>query len=179
MFSDFKYSFLFLGKFLLVYFCANLLYGVYIDSFQDTPDPITYWVTDQTSMVQNILGIESSIQVNEGKKSISMRHQDDGVINVFEGCNGINVMIVFVAFLVAYGGSLTRMIWFLPLGLMIIHLFNLLRIMLLFVAAQQNTRYFYYIHKYFFTAALYLVVIVLWIIWVTRWSTKQTKSVEH
>lgn len=175
MFKDFKYSFLFLGKFLAVYFCGNLLYGLYIDSFKNAPDPITYLVTQQTSQVQNRLGMPSSIEVNDGKKSISMRQDGDGVINVFEGCNGVNVMIVFVAFMVAFGGSVKQMIWFVPLGLVIIHLFNLLRIILLYVAAQQNSQYFYYIHKYFFTAALYLVVIALWIIWVTKLNN-QTKT---
>ncbi len=179
MFRDFKYSFLFLGKFLAIYFCANILYGVFIDSYVAQPDPITYWVTNQTSHVQNILGIASSIEINEGKKSISMKNNGERVINVFEGCNGLNVMIVFVAFLVAYGGYPKRMLWFLPLGLLVIHLFNLLRIILLYVAAQQNTHYFYYIHKYFFTAALYLVVIVLWIIWVMKLSTNRTKEIEQ
>ncbi len=176
MLKDFKYSFLFLGKFLAVYFCCNILYGIFIDSYINQPDPITYWVTAQTSSVQNAFGVESSIEINEGKKSISMKDKGDGVINVFEGCNGVNVMIVFIAFLIAFGGSLKRMIWFLPLGLLIIHAFNLLRIILLYVAAQQNTRYFYYIHKYFFTAALYLVVIVLWIVWVNMLSEKKSKA---
>lgn len=178
MFKDFRYSFLFLGKFLLVYFGANLLYGFYIDSFQHAPDTITYWVSDQISQVQNLMGIESSIKVNEGKKSISMRHNGDSVINVFEGCNGVNVMIVFVAFMIAFGGSTKRMIWFVPAGLFIIHIFNLLRIILLYLAAQHNSQYFYYIHKYFFTAVLYLVVIGLWIIWVTRLSIEQPKKVD-
>jgi exosortase family protein XrtF len=179
MFKDFKYSFLFLGKFLLVYFGANLLYGVFIDSFQNDPDPITYWVTNQTSHVQNLLGVESSVEANEGKRSISMQNNGDGVINVFEGCNGINVMIVFVAFMIAFGGSAKRLIWFVPLGLLIVHLFNLLRIILLYVAAQHNSQYFYYIHKYFFTAALYLVVIALWIIWVMKLANKTNTQVEQ
>lgn len=179
MFNEFKYSFLFLGKFLLIYFGANLLYGFYIDSFQNTPDPITYWVAEQTSQAQSVFGVESSIQINDGIKSISMRNEGDGVINVFEGCNGVNVMIVFVAFMMAYGGSTKRMIWFLPLGLLIIHLFNLLRVALLYYAAQQNTQYFYYIHKYFFTAALYVVVVGLWIIWVSKLGVNQTKKGEN
>jgi len=27
-------------------------------------------------------------------------------------------------------------------------------------------RYFYYVHKYIFTAAIYVIVFVLWILWV-------------
>jgi len=163
----------------VIYFVGNILYGIYIDSYINTPDPITYWVTEQTSDLQNAFGGESSIKVNEGIKSISMRYKGDGVVNVFEGCNGVNVMIVFVAFLVAYGGSVKRMVWFLPLGLFVIHLFNLFRIFLLYVAAQHKSQYFYYIHKYFFTAALYVVVIGLWILWVAKLSTKQSQQVEE
>lgn len=178
MFNDFKYAFLFLGKFLVIYFAGNILYGIFIDSYINQPDPITYWVTHQTCDVQNAFGVNSTMKANEGIKSISMENNGVGVINVFEGCNGVNVMIVFVAFLVAYGGSTKRMIWFLPVGLVIIHLFNLLRIILLYVAAQQNTQYFYYIHKYFFTAALYVVVIVLWVFWV-KISDTQTREGER
>lgn len=179
MLKDFKYSFLFLGKFLAVYFCGNLLYGLYIDSFKNSPDPITYWVTNQTSQIQRQCNVPSSIQVNEGKKSISMRYDGKGAINVFEGCNGINVMIVFVAFMVAFGGPIKQWLWYVPFGLLMIHLFNLLRIILLYAVAQNNSPYFYYVHKYFFTAALYLVVMGLWIIWVAKLGTKQTKGIEN
>ena len=178
MFSDFKYSFWFLGKFLAVYFCGNILYGIFIDSYSDQPDPITYWVTHQTSDIQKSFGVNSSIKINEGIRSISMRNDGEGVVNVFEGCNGVNVMIVFVAFLVAYGGPPKRLLWFLPLGLLIIHLFNILRIILLYDAAHRSSEYFYYIHKYVFTAALYVVVIGLWIFWVSRLSSKPVRHVE-
>ncbi len=179
MFKDFKYSFLFLGKFLVIYFVGNILYGIFIDAYVDTPDPITYWVTAQTSNIQNAFGGQSSIKINDGIKSISMRYNGEGVVNVFEGCNGVNVMIVFVAFIIAYGGSIKRMLWFLPVGLLVIHFFNLLRIILLYVTAQHHNQYFYYIHKYFFTAALYIVVVGLWILWVAKLSTKPTQYIEE
>jgi len=80
------------------------------------------------------------------------------ILSVYEGCNGINVMIVFVAFLAAFGGSLKKMSWFLPAGIILIHLSNLARIILLYFVAVGYRHYFYYVHKYIFTAVIYMMV---------------------
>jgi exosortase family protein XrtF len=88
------------------------------------------------------------------------------ILRVYEGCNGINVMIVFVAFLFAFQGLSRRGSVFILIGLMIIHLANLLRIVLLFWVAKEYQIYFYYVHKYIFTAILYVIVLLLWWVWV-------------
>jgi exosortase family protein XrtF len=90
---------------------------------------------------------------------------------VYEGCNGLNVMIIFVAFLVAFGPIGRTLAWFIPLGLFIIHLVNLARIGLLFWVSLYMPKYMYFTHKYFFTAILYVVVFVLWIWWVRRYAS--------
>ena len=43
------------------------------------------------------------------------------VLAIYEGCNGINVMIIFVAFLVAFGPLNKALLWFVPVGLIILH----------------------------------------------------------
>jgi exosortase family protein XrtF len=103
--------------------------------------------------------------------------KNDGlvVINVYEGCNGINVIIVFVAFLVAFGGPPKSLVLFGIGGIVLIHLFNLARIAFLFFLALSNSRSFYYYHKYLFTATLYGVVFLLWAVWVLKF-TKDQKS---
>ena len=87
-------------------------------------------------------------------------------MNIYEGCNAINVVIVFVAFMFAFSGPAKKLSWFIPLGIGIIYIANLLRVGLLFWVAQHYQRYFYYLHKYIFTALIYLVVLVLWGVWI-------------
>ena len=77
-------------------------------------------------------------------------------------------MIVFVAFLVAFGGQRKKLSWFLPAGMVIIHLSNIARIALLYFVAVGYQHYFYYVHKYVFTAAIYVIVFLLWVIWVVK-----------
>lgn len=166
--KDFRPALLFLARFLAVYVIGNVLYGLYIESFGDEVDAVTRVVTEQTSALLRGTGEETSTGDRAGRPIVLLMNSTEGtVLNVFEGCNGLNVMIVFVAFLAAFGGPLKMMAWFIPAGLVVIHVFNLLRIGLLYYVATQFEHYFYFFHKYLFTAILYAVVFGLWVVWVT------------
>ena len=167
---EFKPALVFLGKFLALYLIGNILYGLYVESYGDRPDAITSTVTSQTSAVLDVLGYQSSYQDVATQPKVALMDAGTIVLYVFEGCNGINVMIVFVAFLFAFGGRLKRFLIFLPIGLLVIHLFNLVRVAFLFYLAQTNSTQFYYYHKYLFTATLYAVVFILWYFWVAQFN---------
>jgi len=171
--KEFKPALTFLGTFLALYFIGNIVYGLFIESYGQRPDAITRTVTAQTSAVLDILGYHTSMDDHPAAPKIALREAGEVVINVYEGCNGINVIIVFVAFLFAYGGQVRTLAVFLPVGVLIIHIFNLLRVGLLFHLALNNSSQFYYYHKYFFTATLYAVVFGLWALWVIRYHERR------
>ena len=79
-------------------------------------------------------------------------------------------MIIFLAFLFAFGPVNRALLWFAPAGLLILHAMNLARIVLLFWVSLYLPKFMYFTHKYFFTAILYVVVFVLWVWWVRRFS---------
>lgn len=164
--KEFKPALLFLAKFLGLYFTANILYGIYIESYDRAPDPITRVVTSQTSSILNAIGYNATYHDIPEARKIALKEESDVVLYVYEGCNGINVAIVFMAFLFAFGGPIKNLFVFLLSGLLMVHLFNLLRIGLLFYLALNNASQFYYYHKYLFTSTLYFVVFALWAVWV-------------
>lgn len=176
MLKEFKPSILFLVRFLVIYFVGNVLYGLYVESFDNTADSITTIVTTQSSGLLNLLGSNTSAVKNSQGPTVFIETSEKIALSVFEGCNGVNVMIIFVAFVVAFGGPWKKMLWFIPAGLAVIHASNLLRIALLFFVSEHYSEYFYYVHKYFFTAILYLVVFILWVIWVVRFNVRQKKA---
>ena len=173
MIREFRPALMFLGKFLAIYFVGNILYGVYIESKGNRPDGITRMVTYQSAWLLEVFGYDTQVEDHADAPKVLLKNEGQRVLNVYEGCNGINVMVVFVAFLFAFGGSKKKLAVFLPSGVLIIHFFNLLRVGLLFYLALNNARHFYYYHKYFFTATLYLVVFALWAIWVTWFNEKR------
>ena len=178
MWQEFKPAFRFLFVFLGLYLAGNIFYGLWIGSFHGLPDSATRAVTFQTSGLLNQMGYHTTVTDNGQGPTVFLGNDVKFILNVYEGCNGINVMIVFVAFLAAFGGSIKNLIWFLPAGIVLIHLSNLARIILLYFVAVGYHHYFYYVHKYVFTAAIYMVVFVLWIIWVKiNGKQKEAKAV--
>ncbi len=176
MIKEFKPALLFLAKFLGVYFLGNIVYGLYIESFGNIADPMTAWVSEQTVVFLKLLDLNSETLVDDFAPKIRLLLDDHSVLSIYEGCNGLNVMIIFVAFLVAYTGNTKRLLWFIPFGLLVTHLMNLGRIILLFFVAEYYEDYLYFTHKYLFTAAIYLVILVLWYWWIVSLSKKKDET---
>jgi exosortase family protein XrtF len=167
----------FLGIFLGVYLIGNLLYGFYIESNYPLADHVTQMVSNQSSWLINLsVGKSTQDVLSEVSPVVLILENGKMVLRVYEGCNGINVMIVFVAFLFSFGGISRQGIWFMLAGILIIHMANLCRIAMLFWVAKEYQSYFYYVHKYLFTAALYVIVIVLWWGWIFRLLNKKNLS---
>ncbi|HLZ17075.1 MAG TPA: exosortase family protein XrtF [Cyclobacteriaceae bacterium] len=167
MWNEFKPAIRFVLMFVGLYLMGNLVYGLYISSLGNTPDEITDLVSGQSAWVlNNLLGYDVNAVLNSAGPTVFLKTGQRVVLNVYEGCNGINVFIVFAAFIIAFSGSRRSALWFIPLGILILHACNLLRIAFLYWTAVNLQRYFYYVHKYIFTAFIYAVVFVLWMIWV-------------
>jgi exosortase family protein XrtF len=175
--AEVKPALRFLGIFLGCYIVLSVLYGFWIESLGKVPDAMTSEVSREVVAILNTLGVEASQEPNPSGPTVFVFDGAKKVLNVFEGCNGLNVMIVFLSFVLAYGGRRERVLWFIPAGFLVIHLANLGRILWLFWLSAFNERLFYYFHKYFFTAAIYVIVFMLWWFWVTRWNG--TSSVRH
>lgn len=168
--KEFKPTLLFLGKFVAVYFSGNILYGIWIESLGNYPDAITIVVTDQSRDLLNLFFDNVTSVISLSQPIVSLLIDSQVVVSVFEGCNGVNVVIVFLSFLLAYGGTLKKLFLFSIAGVVGIHIMNLIRIMLLFFIAYSHPSYLYFTHKYLFTGIIYSFTFALWYLWVTKYS---------
>lgn len=164
--QKFKPALRFLMLFLGSYLVANILYGIFIESYKPSPDPLTISVSNQTSSLLALFGDDVNTVINTEAPNILIVKDGKTILRVFEGCNGINVMIVFGCFLLAFGGRPIAVGLYFLMGCLVLHLANLARVLLLFYTAIHRPLFFYYFHKYFFTAALYAVVFALWLVWI-------------
>ncbi len=165
---EFGPSIWFLVRFLVIYLAGNLLYGLYVNSYVPEPDPVTVFVSEQTSAILTFLGEENWTLSEGAGKGVLVYNQEQRVLSVYEGCNGLNVFIIFLAFLLSYGRLRKALLWFVPMGLVLIHLFNLARIALLYHVTLYYPDYTYFTHKYLFTAIIYGVIFLLWLWWVVK-----------
>ena len=163
--SRFKSVFGFIGRFFLVYLVGNLLYGWMVMSWRPVADPVTREVTREVVLVLNQLGFETHTVDHRSKPNINIVLNQRPIVAVYEGCSGLNVMIVWLAFLIAMGPWNFRLVWFTVAGMVVIHMMNLVRLVALFEVSLYWPQHFFFIHKYLFTAFLYVFVFLGWVLW--------------
>lgn len=166
--QEYKQVIIFLVKFLGIYIVGNIVYGMYVTAYEPAPDPVTHSVTWQASELLTLSGWPSQILDYVRHGTTAILFEGKPIVSVYEGCNGINVLIIFIGFVLAMGPNNRSTVWFLISGAIVIHLFNLARIVLLFWVAMYLPDFLYFSHKYLFTAFIYLVVLLLWIYWVRK-----------
>lgn len=173
MYKEFKPTILFLVKFIALYLAGNLLYGAYVTHFTPEVDPATHWVSQNATAIISLSGLPVSCENFDHHPTTLILENGKTILSVYEGCNGINIMVIFISFLLAFGPMRKTLVWFIPTGLLIIYLFNQLRILLLFVIARNHSKLMYFTHKYVLTTMLFAVIFVLWIWWIKKYAKRQ------
>lgn len=190
MWQEFKPTVFFLLKFFVLYLGLSTAYGLYIGAYESDAkvDPATRVVARHCSGSAGLLGYQTQIVEDDHLRRESLPEQtydslwfdDIYAVSVEEGCNGLNVMILFVSFVIAFGGSWRAMLWFIPAGLLFIHLANLGRLLFLsLMNVEWGGRGFHFFHKYGFTAVLYLAILVLWYLWVMYLNAKKAPKAKQ
>jgi exosortase family protein XrtF len=98
----------------------------------------------------------------------------DGSNGVWIGseCNAISLFILFAVFVVWYPGYQKSKWWFIPFGIVTIHLLNILRVAALAIIALYKPAVLDFNHTYTFTFMVYAYIFLLWVWWVNRFSNK-------
>jgi exosortase family protein XrtF len=104
----------------------------------------------------------------------------DGTSGVWIGdpCNGFSLFALFVIFMITYPGPWKQKWWFTLVGIVIIHLVNVLRITALAILVKVNPDWLYFNHNYTFTIIVYSVVFLLWWIWAKKFAAHWLKQIE-
>jgi exosortase family protein XrtF len=105
----------------------------------------------------------------------------DGSNGVWIGgpCNGITLMFLFAIFVIAYPGNFKNKLWYVPLGIIIVHTINIMRIVGLALIAYYDYSYLDFNHTYTFTFLAYSVVFGLWMLWVNKFSKESKIEKQH
>lgn len=98
----------------------------------------------------------------------------DGTHGLWIGdpCNGLTLFALFTGFVLAYPGPWKQKAWYIPLGIITIHILNVLRIAALAMIVYHfpDPQVLDFNHTYTFTIIVYGYVFLLWYLWATRFS---------
>ncbi len=94
------------------------------------------------------------------------------MIYINSGCSGLKQMLQFAILMMVFPGPWMKKLWFIPLGVFIMHLTNLFRVVGLAVVMNNWPQYWDFSHDYFFRPIFYLVIFLLWVFWVEKMKKK-------
>jgi len=98
----------------------------------------------------------------------------DGSTGVWIGdpCNGISLFALFTIFMLAYPGPVLKKLWYIPMGLIVIHFVNIIRIVALTIIVYKDPSWLEFNHNYTFYVFVYSAVFILWYLWAFKLSGK-------
>lgn len=166
LFYQYRPFLLFLSKFFLSYLILTLFYRLYLSIFIDKLDYITTNVSYSTKKILNFFGQQTSIVEDVGSKQYQLYLNGKYLARIIEGCNSMSVIILFIAFVIAFKGKFRHTVIFIFLGSMLIYLLNILRIALLVILVNNYPTQEPFLHGVLFPSIIYGVVFLLWLYWV-------------
>jgi exosortase/archaeosortase family protein len=120
-----------------------------------------------TWVVTNIL----NIRITEVNNAFFCENGAGLVLN--ESCSGIKQILQFALLMLIFPGPWKHKAWFIPLGMVVVHFTNVLRIVILTVVAEHWPTNIQYMHDNWVRIMFYVVIFAMWLIWVEKIDDKK------
>ena len=176
---QYKSFLLFLGKFGFTYLVLLLVYQLYLGQYNELlfeVDGFTKSVAAQVKQTLLFFDSEVASYVMPNQPSVMIQFHGKNIARIVEGCNAISVIILFIAFVIAFTGKRKTTFLFVLLGSLLIHGMNVGRIALLVFLIYHFPAQEPLLHGVIFPLIIYGSVFILWIIWVNKFSLHATKN---
>jgi len=147
-------------------FWANQLHYVPIRDFmRSSQEWMANGVFNQSVwLIQHLLGIE----ITTNYETNHMQFLNDGYMSINNSCSGLKQIMQFVILMMVFPGPWKRKLWFIPMGIVVVHLTNLFRITGLSVVITTIPDYWKFCHDYIFRPIFYVMIFSMWVWWVER-----------
>lgn len=178
LFRKYRTVIVFVGTFLGTYTVLALLYNWYLSSFASSkyyPDYLTHLVALQSEAVISFFGYEVEATPALNFPSMDMYLNGNFVARIIEGCNAISIIILFVAFMLAFFGKPKKTLLYILAGAVIIYAINIVRIAILSIGIYELPQYAHFLHQVIFPLIIYGTVFILWMIWIGIYSKQFRK----
>lgn len=166
-------------KFLILAVCCYLVWFLVYELWLKPQGTVDNYVTSQmaimSSKILNFIGYNSSYSITPNSSTILL----DGKhwLGIAHVCNGLVLYALFIGFLVSFPGPIKHKLWFIPLGLLIINLVNVMRAVILSLVKLYYVHTLDFNHRYTFTILVYGCIFLLWVWWVNKFSGIEVNKV--
>ncbi len=163
----------FILRFVATYLVLVVVYKFYLDQFDSKKfevDHITTNVARVSSRIIRDIGYDSWIKHHPKQSSVFVYIGNKATVRVIEGCNAMSVIVLFVAFILAFSGPFLTTLLFASIGGLFVFVLNIIRIVLIILALYYFPQYEVLLHEIVFPLLIYGIVFFFWIIWINKFS---------
>lgn len=102
----------------------------------------------------------------------------DGSNGVWVGaaCNASTLFFLFSVYVLAYPGHQKSKIWFVPIGVLSIHILNIIRVTALALISFYKPALLDFNHTYTFTFLVYGYIFFLWMLWSNKYANLESDA---
>jgi exosortase/archaeosortase family protein len=169
------------GIFLLLIW--KLAYTLWLAPQRTIDAPLTYAVANHTTAIMQWVwpeghySISENIRPHKGDTESMVSHlfilkNGKSTIAIADNCNGLELMVLYIAFIVCMPGTLKRKLVFIGLT-PVLHLVNLARCMGLVGMHLQWPGMFDFAHHYLFKILVYATCFLMWVWYLKPITTKK------
>lgn len=119
-------------------------------------------IIDFTKFSLNLFGFKN-IRIDYSERLIAI--DNSGGIDIGEPCIGLGVFYSFIALAISWKGWNKKLLWFIPLGLLTLHLMNILRVTILCIISYYDRSLLEFNHDFTFKIIIYSTIVGLWFWW--------------
>ncbi|MFY0600315.1 MAG: archaeosortase/exosortase family protein [Cyclobacteriaceae bacterium] len=125
---------------------------------------LTNLVIKGTVFGLDLLGYET---IGEGR---IVTIDSEPVVLVGDSCNGLELFVLYSGFLLCFPGKIKYKLFFIPIGISIIFILNVIREITLSLNYKFFRESFEFNHKYTYVMVVYLTVFAIWRFWLKKYS---------
>ena len=123
----------------------------------------------------NVFGVETFIDI-ESDHVVLVNSDSFSALWVGDQCNGFKLFSIFSIFILAFPGNWKNKLWFVPMGILLVHLANIIRVCALMMINDNNPDYLHFNHLYTFTIFVYAIIFLLWLWYARKFSAYGKES---
>lgn len=162
-------------KFLLVGFVFYIAYLALYEFWIHPKTNLDLYVINNTLEVSTLVLTKLGYIVSrEGDKGIQIQ----GTPGLFMGdsCDGISLFALYSIFIIAFPGRFVPKVIFILIGILFIHILNILRVIALNVLETYSYEWTEFNHTYTFTILMYIFIFSMWLFWINKFSGFKRKT---
>ncbi len=160
----------------VAYVLLLLFYELVIRPYTPIDYEINYNIAQTGQFLFSIFGVETVIDVESDHVSLMRDAFSRTGVWIGDQCNGFKLFSLFSLLIILLPGNRKSKYWFIPLGIIIIHLVNVFRIMALLIVFEKYPLSLDFNHKYTFTILVYAVIFGLWWWWARKYSRNEQRT---